>query len=230
MYAVGHMALAYLIAKASAKTFKVNPNIPTILVLSIIPDVDILFGTEFHRGPTHSAIVALLIFIPLFIIYRKKATPYFLALLSHTLIGDLLIGGNLQLLWPITTNEISLSPLLPKIAINSPINVALELTLFTAATIVMFKTKDLRIFLQNNKTNLLLAIPISTVLLPTFLAYPLSVPLLLVAPHLFYLALFTIALFAALPGFFEKHHQTHNNSKKLQNHGKAKMFQKSTPA
>jgi hypothetical protein len=205
MFAVGHMALAYLISKTSAKTLNINPNIPAILVLSIIPDIDILLGiNEFHRGPTHSTIAALLIFIPLFAIYRKKATPYFLALLSHSLIGDLIIGGNLQLLWPIRPNEISLSPLLPNIAINSPINIALELTLFTAATIVMLKTKDLHLFLQNKKTNLLLAIPISTVLLPTFLAYPLNVPPILIAPHLFYLALFTIALSAVLSSFFKK--------------------------
>jgi len=194
MYAVGHMALAYLITKTTATPLKTNPNIPTILVLSIIPDIDILLGNQIHRGPTHSAIAALLIFIPIFITYRKKAIPYFLALLSHSLIGDLIIGGNLQLLWPITTNEISLTPPLPNIAINSPINVALELTLFTAATIVMIKTKDLRFFFQNNKTNLLLTIPISTVLLPTFIAYPLSVPTLLLPPHLFYLTLFTTAV------------------------------------
>ena len=194
MFAIGHMALAYLISKASAKTLKLSPVMPAILVLSIIPDIDILFGNEIHRGPTHSAIATLLIFIPLFITYRKKAIPYFLALLSHSLIGDLIIGGNLQLLWPITTNEISLTPPLPNIAINSPINVALELTLFTAATIIMIKTKDLHLFFQNNKTNLLLTIPISTVLLPTFLAYPLSVPTLLLPPHLFYLTLFTTAV------------------------------------
>src|SRR3990172_8620705 len=189
MFAIGHIALAYLISKASAKTLKLSPVMPAILVLSIIPDMDILFGNEIHRGPTHSAIATLLIFIPLFITYRKKATPYFLALLSHSLIGDLIIGGNLQLLWPLTTNEISLTPPLPNIAINSPINVALELTLFTAATIIMIKTKDLHLFFQNNKTNLLLTIPICTVLLPTFLAYPLSVPTLLLPPHLFYLTL-----------------------------------------
>jgi len=194
MFAIGHMALAYLISKASAKTLKLSPVMPAILVLSIIPDMDILFGNEIHRGPTHSAIATLLIFIPLFITYRKKAIPYFLALLSHSLIGDLIIGGNLQLLWPITTNEISLTPPLPNIAINSSINVALELTLFTAATIVMIKTQDLRLFFQNNKTNLLLTIPLSTVLLPTILAYPLSVPILLLPPHLFYLTLFTIAV------------------------------------
>jgi hypothetical protein len=199
------MALAYLIGKASATRLRTNLNIPAILVLSIIPDIDIIFGVdEFHRGPTHSAIVALLVFIPLFVMYGKKAVPYFLALLSHSLIGDLFIGGNIQLLWPVITNPISLPSPFPRIEINSMVNIALELALFTAATIVMLVTKDLQLFFRGKKSNLLLAIPIATVLLPTFLAYPLVVPILLVIPHLFYLALFTIAILAVLLRFNNK--------------------------
>jgi hypothetical protein len=200
------MALAYLIGKASATQLRTNLIIPAILVLSIIPDIDILFGGgEFHRGPTHSAVVALLVFIPLFILYRWKAVPYFLALLSHSLIGDLFIGGNLELFWPITTNPISLPAPFPVIAINSIVNVSFELILFTAATIIMFRTKDLHLFLRGKKSNLLLAIPIATLMLPTFLAYPLTVRILLVPPHLFYLGLFTIAFFSVF---------LHSNGKK----------------
>ena len=191
------MALAYLLAKGSAQPLKVNINIPLVLVLSIIPDIDILAGEGFHRGPTHSIISAVLVFIPIFLFFRKQAIPYFLALISHSMIGDLFIGGNLQLLWPLSTSYISL-PIIPKISIFSPINVALELTLFIAATLVMLKTKDLQRLLQKNTSNLLLIIPIATVLLPTFLAYPLNVPILLVPPHLFYLGLFVIAIFVVL--------------------------------
>lgn len=208
LFGVGHMALAYLLGKGSAKPLRVSPNVPLILVLSIIPDIDILTGVDaFHRGPTHSAILALLVFIPVFAIYRKKAVPYFLALVSHSLIGDLFIGGNIQLLWPIYTNKVSLYPFIPKIEIFSPVNVALELTLFIAATLVMFKTKDLQLFFQKKTTNLLLIIPIATVLLPTFLAYPLSVPILLVPPHLFYLGLFTIAVFIVLMSLLGRHNK-----------------------
>jgi hypothetical protein len=41
--------------------------------------------------------------------------------------------------------------------------------------------------------NLVLTVPIFTVLLPTFLGFPLRVPILLVPPHLFYLAIFSLA-------------------------------------
>ena len=199
------MALAYLVAKASGKLLKVNFNIPLILVLSIIPDVDIilefLLRSPLHRGPTHSIIIAILVFIPFFVLYRKKAIPYFAALASHSLIGDFFIGGQLQLLWPLSTSEFGLYELgFPYINIYNPIDIALEFALFVIALIVMLKTRDLFHFFRNSKLNLVLAIPIFTVLLPTFASYPLRVPLLLVLPHLFYLVLFSISVLIALKG------------------------------
>ena len=193
------MALAYLLGKGSAKLLKVSLNTPLILVLSVIPDIDIifdfLFKSEIHRGPTHSIIAAILVFIPFFVLCWQKAMPYFAALASHSLIGDFLIGGQVQLLWPLSTNEFGLHELgFPYINIYNPINIALEFTLFAIALIVMLKTRDLFQFFRNNKLNLILIIPIFTVLLPTFVGYPLSVPILLVLPHLFYLVLFSVSV------------------------------------
>ena len=194
------MALAYLLSKASAKLLKVNMNVPLILVLSVLPDIDIIFNfllnIEIHRGPTHSVISAILVFIPVFILYRQKAVPYFVALVSHSLIADFLIGGQLQLLWPLSTREFGFT----FISIDGPVNIALEFTLFVIATFVMWKTRDLFQFFRNRKLNLILSVPIFTVLLPTFVSYPLSVPLLLVLPHLFYLMLFAISVLIALKG------------------------------
>ena len=197
------MALAYLVAKASGKLLKVNFNIPLILVLSIIPDVDIilefLLGSPLHRGPTHSIIIAIFVFIPFLVLYRKKAIPYFAALASHSLIGDFFIGGQLQLLWPLSTNEFGLYELgFPYINIYNPIDIALEFALFVIALIVMLKTRDLFHFFRNSKLNLVLFIPIFTVLLPTLASYPLRVPLFLVLPHLFYLVLFSISILSVL--------------------------------
>ncbi len=197
-FAVGHIALAYLLGKASAKLLKVNLNIPLILVLSIIPDIDILFEPLIcgaHRGPTHSIIMAILVFIPFFVLYRQKATPYFAALASHSLIGDFIIGGQIQLLWPLSTNEFGIHELgLPYVNIYNPINIAFEFILFAAALIIMLKTRDLFRFFRNNKLNLILIIPIFTVLLPTFVGYPLQVHTLLVLPHLFYLVVFSFSV------------------------------------
>jgi hypothetical protein len=202
-FAVGHMALAYLLGKPSAKILKLNLNIPLILVLSLIPDIDILFwGSELHRGPTHSIIAALVVFIPIFAIYRRKAVPYFIALASHSLIGDFFIGGRLVLFWPLSSSLYGNYWFY--ISIRSSINIALEWTLFTISTVIMFKSRDLFLFFHNNRSNLLLIVPIVTVLLPTFVSFPLQVPILLVPPHLFYLALFSISVLAALAGILKK--------------------------
>ncbi|MGB9915386.1 MAG: metal-dependent hydrolase [Candidatus Bathyarchaeales archaeon] len=193
MFAVGHFALAYLLGKASGRILKAQPNIPLMLVLSIIPDIDILFEplvADIHRGPSHSLITAIIVFISFFIIYRQKAAPYFVALISHSLLGDFIIGGQIQLFWPLSTNKLGLA----YIDITDPINITLEFTLFIVTLAVMLKTYDFTHFLQNSKLNLILAIPIFTVLLPTFTSYPLSVPILLIPPHLFYLILFSISI------------------------------------
>jgi membrane-bound metal-dependent hydrolase YbcI (DUF457 family) len=199
MFAVGHMALAYLTGKISAKTLRVSPNVPLLLVLSIIPDMDIIVGEGFHRGPTHSVIAALLVFIPALYFYRKRAIPYLLALASHGLIGDLIIGGDLMLFWPLTAKKIFLPAPFPQLSIYGVANMALEFSLFIVATIVMLRNRDLFTFFQPHRSNLLLAIPVVTVLLPTFLGYPLKVPLLLALPHLFYLVVFSIAVLRGLP-------------------------------
>ena len=194
-FAVGHMALGYLLGKASAKPLNLNPNVAILMVLSIIPDIDILARVEgFHRGPTHSVITALLIFLPFFVLYRQKAIPYFLALVSHSLIGDLFIGGNLQLFWPLQNTPVFMPAPFPDIPINSTLNVAAESALFVAALVVMVKSRDFVVFFRRNLSNLVLVIPIFTVLLPTFVGYPLRVPILLAPPHIFFLVLFTVAV------------------------------------
>jgi membrane-bound metal-dependent hydrolase YbcI (DUF457 family) len=195
------MALAYLIAKPTSKLLKTNLLIPFAMVFSILPDVDIIVPS-LHRGPSHSLITALVIFIPIFALYHKKALPYFLALVSHSLIGDFLIGGQIQLLWPLTQNKYGNYWFYTRI--TDPANIALELTLFAIATIFMFKTKDLFSFFRPSKSNLILVIPILTVLLPTFLSYPIEVPILLVAPHLFYLVVFSVSALVAIFGMLKK--------------------------
>ena len=202
------MAIAYLLGKGTSKGLRLKLNIPILLVLSILPDIDIIYdfltGSAIHRGPTHSIIVAALAFIPIFVIFRKKAIPYFLALISHPLIGDFLVGGRLQLFWPLSTNQYGLHELGgPYIDIFSPVNIILELSLFVLATIVLYKTGDWKVFFSRNKTNLILIIPVATVLLPSTIGYPFSNSLLLSEPilalaHLFYLALFSIAIIKVL--------------------------------
>ncbi len=193
--------MAYLLGWSSAKILKVKTILPLIVVLSILPDADLLLGIT-HRGPTHSVITATVIFIPLLIKYRAKALPYLIALLSHSLIGDFFVGGHIQLLWPISSNLYGFTPFY--VSITSPINIALENALLIMATLVMLTTRDIKELFRKRLSNLLLIVPIVTTLLPTLFAYPLTVPLLLVPGHLFYLVLFSLSAAISLPLVFKK--------------------------
>jgi len=146
-----------------------------------------------HRTITHSIITATVIFTPLFIRYRSKAMPYFAALAQHSLIGDFITGGaqmqGAQLLWPITSTWYGLP-----IYILSQTNIILEWSSFLVAGAVMLKTKDIQKLLKGTLSHLSLSVPILTVLLPSFLHFPLSVPLELLIPHLAYLILFALSM------------------------------------
>jgi membrane-bound metal-dependent hydrolase YbcI (DUF457 family) len=198
-FAVGHLALAYILAKTSSKLLKTNINIPLIFALSVIQDIDILIPILEHRGPTHSIIMVFLTFIPILAIYHKKAAPYLLALVQHSLIGDYIAGGQVQLLWPITTQYYGV-----ELCIKSQTNIALEWILFITSISIMLKTKDVAPLFKPNNSNLILTIPTFTVLLPTLISFPLEVPPLLILPHLVYLTIFSISIIVDLAQKFKR--------------------------
>lgn len=189
MFAVGHLALGHLCGYAASKKLKTDINIPLLLILAIIPDIDIIIPQLHHRGPTHSIIAATILFIPLFIIYKKKAIPYYAALAQHSLIGDFITGGKIQLLWPLNSQYYGSA-----IGITNPINMTAEWILFSISIFMILRTDQINIILHPHHSNLLLAIPVFTVLLPTLLSFPLKVPLILIPPHLAYTALFSTSI------------------------------------
>ncbi|MDG6222363.1 MAG: metal-dependent hydrolase [Candidatus Bathyarchaeota archaeon] len=195
MFAVGHFALGYLTGKLSSKFLNVHVSLPLLFLVSVFPDVDILFPFLEHRGPLHSVLFWCLIFVPLFWLYRKRAAPYFVALLQHSLIGDYLTGGS-QLLWPFSLESYGLD-----IGIRSTFNLGLEWVLFIASVVVMFKAKDLKMLLKPDSTNFVLLIPLMTVLLPIIVSFPLYISMVLLVPHLFFICLFGISLYVALREF-----------------------------
>jgi len=188
--------------------------VPLLFVLSVFPDVDILsehvnWLHEIlpHRGPLHSVLLMVIVFIPIFAVYRKRALPYFLALISHPLIGDYLTGGNLQLLWPLTSQTFGTA-----MSIVSPQNVALETMLFISAIALLLVTRDLSSLIRPRISNLILAVPTFTVLLPIFLSYPLQVPSLLVLPHLMYMVLFLASILISTFGLLRRSGSKSQNS------------------
>lgn len=188
MYAIGHFALGYLTAKLTAHLTKTQVNMPLILSLSVIPDIDLLIPFIEHRGPTHSILTAIIIFIPTIILFRKKALPYLTSLIQHSLIADF-ITGNTQLFWPLTSQSYGIA-----IDIKSPTNITLEWIAFLMMFTEMLRTKDLQVILKPHHSNIILAIPTLTVLLPTFIAFPLKVPASLIIPHIIMLTLFSASI------------------------------------
>ncbi len=193
MFAVGHLALGYILGKATSWSLNVNLNVPLVLVASIIADTDLLVPWLEHRGPSHSLILILLFFLPAFALYRKNAAPYFVAAVQHSIPGDHLTGGGTQLLWPLTSNWYGFD-----ISMLSLTSIFIELTSFLVFLVITFKTKDVLLLFQQHSSNLLLFIPIFTVLLPTMLSFPLAVPWELVTPHIAYLLLFTFSILVDL--------------------------------
>jgi membrane-bound metal-dependent hydrolase YbcI (DUF457 family) len=193
MFAVGHLALGYLSGKATSKLLNVNMNISIIFVASIIPDIDKLMPYFAHRGATHSAFISVLVFLPAFLLYGKQAAPYFAALTSHSLIGDYLTDGGVQLLWPMSQHWYG-----GGIEVTSLNNILLESISFLAFLTVMLSSKDVLVLFQRHPTNFLLLIPAVSVLTPTIFSFPLYPPTALLLPHLIYLAFFTIPVLVDL--------------------------------
>ena len=146
-----------------------------------------------------SVILFCLVFLPIFAIYTKRAVPYFVALIQHIIIGDYLIGGNLQLLWPLTTNTYVVN-----IGTGSLLNIALEWALFLISITLMIGTSDIFLLFNPHPSNVILVIPILTVLLPVLISFPLYVPLALFIPHLVYLILLSISILIDCKSIFTK--------------------------
>jgi hypothetical protein len=93
-----------------------------------------------------------------------------------------------------------------------PMDGIIELTFFIIAIVVLLKSRDWKGFFANDKSNLLLIIPIFTVLLPTTIGYPFSESLFFFQPalavaHLFLLVLFTVAVLRTLRSLFQQKSQ-----------------------
>jgi len=141
MLLLGHIALGYITGKIVSKATDQSINIPVIWILSLLPDIDLLIPELQHRGPTHSVIVAFIIFIPIFIIASWKAAPYFAVLASHSLIGDYFTGKT-QLFWPLSLEWFEYER---SIRMGSALEVYVEFALFAVMIVILILSRVLRV-------------------------------------------------------------------------------------
>lgn len=201
MFAIGHFALGYLTGKSASKFLNVKLNLPLLFAVSVIPDIDLILQyvdpTLFmHRGPTHSIITYTIVAVPFLLVYRRKAVPYYIALLSHSLLGDLFTGG-FEMLWPVSQQWFSVM----RLEVTSLLSISIEIILLFIAIAIMLKTKDLHTLLKPNNYNLILIIAFGATLGPMLdLSQTLegSLPALLIVPSLFWLTIFSYSMLAEL--------------------------------
>lgn len=180
--------------KPFSKAIKANMNVPLILTLSVLPDIDLLLEPMLtHGGPTHSVLLYLVLAFPVILVWKKQTIPYLAALVSHPLLGDYLTrqfrAQGVQLFFPVASGWYKLGLQPPEMGF-----VYLELLLFMLSSLLMLRTKDAVTLLKHHPTNLLLTIPLATALLPSLIGFPLPVPSELILPHLILTVLLTLSI------------------------------------
>jgi membrane-bound metal-dependent hydrolase YbcI (DUF457 family) len=199
MFAVGHLALGYLIGKASSKILNIKVEPSLLFLFAVLPDIDFLIPFIKHRGPTHSLILLIIAFIPSLLLFGRKTILYAIVYLQHLIPGDYMTAGGIQLLWPINTRWYSLGRPLGESTVTT-----IELVAFAASILLMWKTKDLKNLFHPQPLNYILLIPLVTLSLPIVAKFPLPVPIDLISPHLAFMALFTTAIFTNIKNNWHK--------------------------
>jgi hypothetical protein len=195
MFAVGHLALGYIGGKLMAKPLGVKLNIPLVLTLSVLPDIDLLVPVLQHGGVTHSIVLYSVIAFPMVLIWGRQVFPYLIAIVSHPLLGDFLTRtgrmSGVQLLFPLTSRWFAAG----SVAWQA-VYIYAEIGLFAAFLVTLTVTRDMKTLAMHHHYNLLLLIPILTAFLPIFVKFPMPVPEELIVPHIVALLLLSISVFA----------------------------------
>ncbi|MFX0209353.1 MAG: metal-dependent hydrolase [Candidatus Hodarchaeota archaeon] len=192
MFTIGHIALGYSLAWLFDRKQK---NIPLVFIVSILPDIDFLIPGLQHRGPTHSLFFTLVIFIPSYIIIKRNITPYFIAMLSHSLIGDYVTGKGIHLLWPLYEQRLRYKY---SMKLGIQLEAYIECALFIAFLLILFLSGDVKKILKPDKTNIMLLIPLFSVILQMIFEYPNRLPRILTIPNIIFLVIISISIFISM--------------------------------
>ncbi|MGH9877574.1 MAG: metal-dependent hydrolase [Nitrososphaerales archaeon] len=149
------MCWAYIAGRFCSSRLGVGINPYLVLFLGALPDIDVLLGglgIE-HRGITHSVLFWAVVFVPIFFKYRKRSIPYFVAVIQHILFGDLVVNRT-DPFWPFGFN-IGL-----RVDLLSIENVLLETAGLVIFLILTTRNNGRKIFLGNNRRNVLSILPL----------------------------------------------------------------------
>ena len=165
MYLLGHIAIGYLVAYAFARWRKQKLSLWLAFTVGIVPDFDILFqglGLE-HHTYTHSLLLWAPVAIAL-LLWNRKSVPYVAGILSHLLIGDVLVSS-IPFLLPLSSVSVGL-----RFGMPSFVDAILESGAFLLMFLLMWRNGDLRRMFSGGKKNLLLLVPLVSMTSLTWLA------------------------------------------------------------
>ena len=194
--------------------------VPAILLLGILPDGDLLFGSlgVVHRTFTHSFFFWIIIFVPLFIVFRLKSVPYFVAVVQHFAFGDLLMG-KVTIFWPFSKAQVGFGFPMPSL-----IDVSLEIGGLLLALGIMVYSKDIKRLFSVDKRNILMLLPLlalaASVVFGSHLSYITSLTTnspsinLLLALAIGHIILFSFIAISTLQGLRALRHKTNKATQK----------------
>lgn len=130
--------------------------VPAILILGILPDCDLLLGGLgiTHRTVTHSWLLWILLFIPVFYFLRLKAVPYFVAVVQHFAFGDFFMG-KVMMFWPFSSAKVGLGFGMP-----STVDFVMETAGLVLAGAILFYSGDLKRLFSRDKRNFYMILPL----------------------------------------------------------------------
>ena len=195
--------------------------VPAILLLGILPDADLLLGSlgVMHRTLTHSFFFWIIIFLPIFIIFRLKSVPYFVDVVQHFAFGDLLMG-KVMIFWPFNSAQVGFSIPMPSL-----IDVTLELAGLILALGIIIYSGDLKRLFSVTKSNILMLLPLLALVtsalffeshwpsINSLITYILSSNLL-IALAIGHIILFTFIAISAIQGLRALRPKTNNTTRR----------------
>lgn len=138
LFLLGHACWAYVAGRLVARPLGVNPNFYLLLLLGMLPDIDLILGIfdVGHRTLTHSIVFWTGAFVPFFVILRRAALPYFVAVTQHILFGDLIVGRT-PVFWPVSDLKLGLG-----LSLLSPITLVLEAIGLALLVVFVYKYRE----------------------------------------------------------------------------------------